>query len=138
MKRTILLLALLLAGCVQLPPSPQDIQAKKFDTVSDKAVIYIVRPGVDSPNTGVLILSNTGTISTQQRTYYRWEVAPGTHRIEAFPPYAAAVTVQAQAGKIYFVQHTVQGGNRQGVQMMTLQQIGDADGRKLVENAQLM
>lgn len=35
--------AILIAGCAQLPPTPQDIQAKKFEGVPDKAVIYRVR-----------------------------------------------------------------------------------------------
>jgi len=41
--RRLLVVAVMLAGCVQLPPTPQDIQAKKFEGVPDKAVIYIVR-----------------------------------------------------------------------------------------------
>ena len=138
MWRAILVFATLLAGCVQIPPTPQDTQAKRFDAVPDKAVIYIVRPSVDSPNTGMIVLGNSGTISTQPGTYYRWEVAPGTHRIEGFGPWTAAATVRAEAGKIYFVQHTVQGNIRDGVSTMSLQQIGDADGRRLVGNAQLL
>jgi hypothetical protein len=138
MWRAILVFAMLLAGCVQIPPTPQDTQAKRFDAVPDKAVIYIVRPGADSTNTGTIVLGNSGTISTQQGTYYRWEVAPGTHRIEGFGPWTAAATVRAEAGKIYFVQHTVLGGVREGVSTMSLQQISDADGRRLVGNAQLL
>jgi hypothetical protein len=138
MKRVIFVLAMLLAGCVQIPPTPQDIQAKRFEVVPDKAAIYIVRPGVDSLNSGTINLGNAGAITTQQGTYYRWEVAPGTHHLELSSPYTAAVTVQAQSGKIYFVQHTVRGGNREGVQGMSLQQIGDVDGRRLVEKAQLL
>jgi len=138
MKRVIFVLAMMLAGCVQIPPTPQDIQAKRFDVVPDKAVIYIVRPGIDSLNSGMISIGDSGTIATQQGTYYRWEVAPGTHRLELSGPHTAVVTVQAQAGKIYFVQHTVRGGNREGVQSMSLQQIGDMDGRKLVEKAQLL
>ena len=138
MWRMIFVVATLLAGCVQIPPTPQDIQAKRFDAVPGMAVIYIVRPATDSPNSGMIHLGNAGTIATQQGTYYRWEVAPGAHRIEGFGPSTAAVTVQTESGKIYFVQHTVQGNRRDGVKSMSLQQIGDAYGRKLVENAQLL
>ena len=138
MKRVIFVLAMLLGGCMQIPPTPQDIKAKRFDVVPDKAVIYIVRPGVDSLNSGTISLGNSGVISTQQGTYYRWEVAPGTHRIQASGPYTAAVTVSAEAGKIYFVQHTVHGDVRRGVTGMALQQVGDAYGRRLVEQAQLL
>jgi hypothetical protein len=138
MKRIIFIVAMLLAGCVQIPPTPQDIQAKRFDVVPDKAVIYVVRPSIDSLNSGTISLGNSGIISTQQGTYYRWEVAPGTHHIQASGPYTAAVTVRAEAGKIYFVQHTVRGDVRHGVTSMALQQVGDAYGRRLVEQAQLL
>ena len=37
-----------------------------------------------------------------------------------------------------FVQHTGHGDVRDGVSTMSLQQIGDADGRKSVVNAQLL
>ena len=40
--------ALLLGGCAQLPPTPEDIQAKRFEVPPDKSVIYVVRPPVDS------------------------------------------------------------------------------------------
>ena len=139
MKRTLVIVALLLlAGCVQLPPTPQDIQAKRFEAIPDKAVIYIVRPGVDSPNGGPIVVGDLGMITTYQGTYYRWEVAPGTHRIYGFGPTSAAVTVRAEAGKVYFVQHTVLGNRRDGVQTMSLQQIGDGEGRRLVSGAQLI
>lgn len=38
--RRLLVVAVVPAGCVQLPPSPQDIQAKKFESVPDK--VYFV------------------------------------------------------------------------------------------------
>jgi len=138
MKRVIFVLAMMLAGCVQIPPTPQDIQAKRFDVVPDKAVIYIVRPSIDSLNSGMISIGDSGTIATQQGTYYRWEVAPGMHRIQASGPYTAAVTVRAEAGKIYFVQHTVHGDVRRGVTGMALQQVGEAYGRRMVEQAQLL
>ncbi len=138
MWRMILVVAMLLTGCVQIPPSEQDIQARKFDAVSDKAVIYIVRSRLDSPNNGTINLGDAGTITTQSGTFYRWEVAPGTHRITSFGHGTAAVTLRAEAGKIYFVQHTVHGDRRHGVTNMHLQQIGDAFGRRMVEQAQLL
>ena len=138
MWRMILVMAVLLTGCVQIPPTAQDIQAKKFEAIADMAVIYIVRPSIDSPNAGMINLGDAATISTYQGTYYRWEVTPGTHRIDGFGPWTASATVRAAAGKIYFVQHTVYGGRRHGVTGMSLQQVGDAYGRRMVEQAQLL
>ncbi len=138
MWRAMLAVAILLAGCAQLPPTPQDIQAKRFEPVPDKAVIYIARATVDSPNAGTIVLGNVGTITTHPRTYYRWEVAPGTHRIEGFGPSTATANVRAEAGKIYYVQHTVHGGIRDGVRGMSIQQISEDTGRRLVNSGQLL
>jgi hypothetical protein len=100
-----LLLSILLAGCAPLPPTPQDIQAKKFETVPEKAVIYLVR---DSPDfNGVpatVTLGETGMVTTYPGTYYRWETAPGRHEIAGFGVDNGTITLQVEAGKIYFVQ----------------------------------
>jgi hypothetical protein len=105
-----LVLAVMAAGCAQLPPSPQDIQAKRFETVPDKAVIYLVRDRLDAIRlTGVVVLDNAATIATYEGTYYRWEVAPGTHRIAGFAGDSGLITVNVEAGKLYFVQQWVWG-----------------------------
>jgi len=102
-----ILLVLLIAGCVQLPPSPQDIQAKKFESAPDKAVIYIVRASMDSHETGTISLDDNAQISTYAKTYYRWEAAPGPHRIAGFAGESGLVRFDAQAGRIYFAHRLV-------------------------------
>lgn len=135
--RRLLLSALLLAGCVQLPPSPQDMQAKKFETVPGKAVIYIVRNYPDlSPHHGTLTLDETGMITTFPGTYYRWEVAPGPHRIASYAIGTARMTLRAEAGKIYFVQNKV-GGFRSATDIF-LQLIPEREGRAMVARGQLI
>lgn len=138
MWRGLAILALSMAGCAQLPPTAKDVQSKKFDAISDKAVIYIVRSMVDSVNAGSIVIGNDGVITTHKGTYYRWETAPGTQRIAGYGPYSASVTVQAEAGKIYYVLHKVEGGIRSGIQSMHLQQVDERYGRKLVNDAQLL
>ncbi len=133
-----LFIAMLLAGCVQLPPSPQDIQAKKFESVPGKAVIYIVRSKVDSVFGGTLWLGDRAQITTYAGTYYRWEVTPGSHRIAGYAPSNASITLQTEAGKVYFVQHTVFGDLRAGPLVSFLQHIHERDGRVLVAQAQLL
>ena len=99
--------ALWLGGCAQLPPSPADIQAKKFETLPNRAVIYIARGDPDFSRDGAtLLLDDTVTITTYPGTYYRWEVAPGAHRIEGFAADAGRMAINVEAGKIYFVQQS--------------------------------
>ncbi len=100
-----LLVAILLAGCAQLPPTPQDIQAKKFETVPDKAVIYLVRDHPDfSDRAATIWLGDAAMITTYPGTYFRWEVAPGTHRITGYGADIGTITLHAEAGRIYYVQ----------------------------------
>ena len=132
-----ILLVLLIAGCAQLPSTPQDIQAKKFESVADKAVIYIVRTPMDSHEAGTIQLDDNAQITTFSGTYYRWEVAPGLHRIAGYAGESGLVQINAQAGKIYFVRQTVGGTRRSGWMLTNVQQIGEQEGRKLVMQSQL-
>src|SRR5215813_8626887 len=122
-------IALLLAGCAQLPQSPADMQAKRFESVADKSVIYVVRTPMDSWESSGVALDNA-QISTHRGTYYRWEVAPGTHRVSGTGFGTAAVTLNTAPGKIYFVEHTVLGDKDDGgVTNTRLWEINDQSGR---------
>lgn len=103
-----LFVAILLAGCVQMPPSAQDLQAKRFEAVPGKAVIYLVRNNPDiSRVAATLKLDGVIMGTTYPGTYFRWEVAPGPHRIAGFGPDNGEITLATEAGKIYFVQQVV-------------------------------
>jgi hypothetical protein len=136
--RRVLLTALLLTGCAQLPPSPQDIQAKKFEAPPDKAVIYIVRNRLDSPTQASITLGDNVVITTHPGTYYRWEVTPGVHRISGYAQWTTSVTLRTEPGKLYFFLHSVTGNFRDGAQTAVLQQINEREGRALVVQAQLL
>src|SRR6185503_11428173 len=138
--RRILLLALVLCGCAaQLPPLPGDAEAKRFEAIADKSVIYVVRQPVDSDEGRTLTLDQGATITTWKGTFYRWETAPGTHRIAAFAGGSEAVTLTTAPGKIYFVQHTVLANRRDGtITITSLQQVSDEVGRNLVSRGQLI
>jgi hypothetical protein len=134
----ILLTALLIAGCAQLPPSPQDIQARTFAPVPDKAVIYVVRTPLDSLHASGLSLGDRAQITTLPGTYYRWEVTPGVHRIAGFAAANESFTLTTVAGRIYFLEHTVIGSRQSGPQTTSLRQIDERNGRALVMHAQLL
>ena len=130
----------LLAGCVQIPHSPEEIQAKKFENVPDKAVIYIVRayPGGFDGH-GALTLDDAATITMFGGNFYRWEVPPGPHQITGVGPDMSRLIVNAEAGKLYFVEHRIFGHHRMvwgwgGV----LQLLPERDGRMLVQRARLL
>lgn len=132
------LFGFLLVGCVQLPPTPQDIQAKRFEPVASMSVIYVVRQPMDSREAGALLMENGEQVTTLGGTYYRWEVLPGTHRILGLSPASASLTLNTEPGKIYFLRHIVLGTPRSGAQVAALTQIDEALGRALVLESQLV
>ena len=132
MLSSALLVSLLLPACAPLPPLPADIQAKRFEVAPDKAAIYIVRTPMDSHEAAGLSLDYGSQISTNEGTYWRWDVAPGPHRVASYGWGTAEVNVNAQPGKIYFIRHTVMGHWRSGPQQSWLQPLSEPEGRALV------
>ena len=136
----IVLAALFIAGCadLQLPPSPQDTQAKKFEVSPDKSAIYVVRSAMDSNEVSGLALDDRAQITTFHGTYYRWEVAPGTHRVAGIGRASESVSLTTAPGRIYFLEHNVQSSPRMGATFTSLRQIGEQEGRALVLRSKLL
>jgi len=139
MKRAMgsMLFLLSLAACVQMPPSPEDIEAKRFQPIPDKAVVYVARQRMDSDEAGTLMLDDRITITTLRGTYHRWEVDPGPHKIEGVAASPIRVVFNAEPGRIYYFMHTVFGTMRMGTTSSALQPVSDAQGQALVRQAQL-
>ena len=69
---------LLLGGCVGLAPEAQDIDAKRFEPLPDKGVIYLVRgEPLYSDRPVPVWLGNPLLITTYPDTFFLWEVPPG-------------------------------------------------------------
>jgi hypothetical protein len=135
----VFLAVLLLAGCVQLPPTPQDVQAKRFEPVPGQSVIYVVRSPLDSSEPQGLMLDGHATISTLPGTYFRWEVPPGQHHIQGYAFGNESVMLTTEPGRIYFLEHTVIGDPHDGgVQLTALRRVDEQYGRKLVMRSQLV
>jgi len=96
------------AGCAPLPPSPEDLQAKRFDPVPDKGVVYVFRDLPDFVDDGAPItVDGMMQATTYPGTYLRLELDPGRHRIAGFASDAGAFAFEVQAGEIRFLQQTV-------------------------------
>ena len=102
-------LILTVAAWAQTPPSPQAITDKKIDPVAGKAVVYIVQPPFGTYDAGLLLDEST-QIRTWPGTFYRWVTTPGAHAIRSSQAnLSARIKLDVEAGKVYFVQHTVNG-----------------------------
>jgi hypothetical protein len=134
----VLLLSILLAGCVQLPLTPEDIQARKFESVPGKAVIYLVRDSPDFSSVGTPIwFGDKIRITTYPGTYFRWEVPAGAHTISGANADTGIITVDAQSGRIYFVQQRVAPMGRD-VGSSRFEHASEANGRAAVLRAVLL
>jgi hypothetical protein len=99
---------LVIAACAPLPPSPQDIQAKQFRTVSDKAVLYLFRDAPDFADEAATVLVNDSIQgTTYPGTYFRLELVPGRHRVSGFAGDSGIIEFEALAGTIRFLQQSV-------------------------------
>jgi hypothetical protein len=137
MRKTLIAgVALILAACAQIPPSPQEIEAKKFETVPDRAVVYIVQGAVGPTLAVGLALDDNTEITTWTGTFYRWVVAPGAHRIQNTAPLNASIKLQLEAGKIYFVEQWANGW-RGSVLNSRLNMLDDGTGRQMVRTSTL-
>src|SRR5688500_9208521 len=102
------MLVLVLAGCAQLPPSPQDIEAKRFEQVPGKSVIYLFRADPDfSREVATVVLDDRPMGSTYPGTYHRWVVDPGRHQIRGYAGDNGSITLDVAPDRMYFVQQSV-------------------------------
>jgi hypothetical protein len=105
----------IVSGCQQLPPPAGDAAAKRFESVADKSVIYVVR---DAPDfSGALIaapinLDDMMMGATYPGTYFRWEVPAGRHRITGYASDPGHIEINTAPGQVYFVQQQVAGNVR--------------------------
>ena len=100
LRFTALLLAFSLVACAPLPPSPADLQAKRFEPLPDKGVIYLFRNHPDFSDEGTaLTVDGSMQGTTYPGTYMRLELPPGVHLISGFAGDAGAIKVEAVPGK---------------------------------------
>jgi len=139
MRRAFLMaLALLTAACAQIPPSPQEIEAKKMEPVAGKSVVYIAQNPLGAYTYAAGLTLDDGTqITTGPGTFYRWVTTPGTHTIKSTEGFLnASITLEVEAGKIYYVEHWVTGvfGSETDAR---LEKIDDKTGRQMVTTSTL-
>jgi hypothetical protein len=98
------LLLLVFGACAPLPPTPRDIEAKRFENVQGQSVIYLVRPYPDASSQGATLwLDDRVMGSTFPGTYFRWVVPPGRHRIAGYAGDSGNIVLDTAPGAVYFV-----------------------------------
>jgi len=132
----LLLVVLLLAGCAaRLPPPPEDAIAKRFEAISDRAVIYLARHPLDRDFVAQVLFDGEMLGSTYRGTYMRIEAPPGPHEIRGYAGDGGTIKINTAAGQIYFVQQTTN-----GYRSFTSSHFGLVDasyGRSMVTNGEI-
>lgn len=107
------LAAFVLGGCASTPQaSPeQDALAKTFVTHPNAATIYVYRSEFNHFDTdSVLYLDGRLIGATLPGAYFRIDAVPGRHVLHGTAYDAGRMELEARPGQLYFVAHTVIGG----------------------------
>jgi hypothetical protein len=126
---------LALGGCVGLAPESRDIEAKQFQPLPDKGVIYLVRgEPLYSDRPVPVWLGNFIMLTTYPDTFFRWEVQPGMHRISGHDTDFGTITVAVEPGRVYFVMQQL--SYRYDISYFTM--VEELEGRAAVRRAALL
>ncbi len=129
MNRILLLVLLLLTACTQLPPPPGDAAAKRFETIPDRAVIYVLRSPVERDFVAPIMLDDEMMGATYRGTFMRLVVPAGPHQIAGFAADSGRLNLNTQAGKLYFINQTTFGYS--SLTGSTFQQVDEQYGRSI-------
>jgi len=81
-----------------------ETQARLFQPVPDKAVIYLLRDRGDLFRFEIRVLLDGRDMgSTSPNSYFRWEVPPGNHVIVSDTDPPAVLELSTQPGGLYYV-----------------------------------
>lgn len=141
MKKILLIAALSisLVGCASVPMASldRDNQAKTFQVKQDKANIYVYRNEHFGSAISInLALDGKMEGRTAAMTYAKWEVVPGQHEISSISENTSKISLNAQAGKNYFIWQEVKMGMWQPRSL--LQEVDTSTGMAAVKECKLI
>ncbi|WP_428003010.1 DUF2846 domain-containing protein [Acidovorax sp.] len=132
--------ALALVGCTAPRAKPDaDLKAKQFTPQAETASLYIYRSemtGASAPMT--VSVNNQSLGKTNARTYYNLEVAPGSYTVVSSADNTSTVTVEAEAGKSYYVWQKVTMSMGSGTARAQVSLVNEAQGQKGVLASKLL
>jgi hypothetical protein len=114
-----------------------DEEAKKFSSVTEKGVIYLFRDShaayyLWSP----IIIDSKPITRTIAESYFRLEMSPGSHEIVSKADNEFHLTIEIEAGKVYFIREHPSFG--WSLPRCSLKVVPENIGRKGVEKSRLL
>lgn len=104
---------LIFSSCATIPRLPKDLDtaAKTFSTIPDKANVYIIRDEFLGAAVNMELDINGQLIGrTTAKTYILTSVKPGTLNIVSHAENDSSISIEAEAGKNYFLWQEVKIG----------------------------
>lgn len=143
MKKVVLLcmaiLVAMLTGCASVPMASldQDAKAKDFTPRPDKATLFIYRNETFGAAIPITVSVNERTIGqTASKTYFRFNVNPGRYKIKAHAENVAELSVDAIAGRNYYIWQEMKMGMWSARANLT--QVDDSTGQAGVSESKLI
>jgi Protein of unknown function (DUF2846) len=133
-----LLVVVLASGCasVQMASTEQDASAKSFAVKPGKANIYVYRNETFGAALKMPVALDGKLVGdTASKTYLLLEVSPGSHIVTSKTENDSSVTVNAVAGRNYFLWQEVKMGLMSA--RSSLQEVDEATGKAGVQECKL-
>lgn len=130
---------LFLSGCAQVPLAPpaEDTEAKQFQPVRNKSVIYLYRNEYMGAAVSMEVtLDGKFKGKTGAQTYFKWVVNPGKHTITSEAENTDTLTLKTVKNKIYCIWQEVKMGLLYA--RNSIQQVGSAECKKGVMESKLI
>ena len=125
-----LLVCSVLLACASTPQaSPErDEQAKAFDTHPATGAIFVYRHDNAHDEESVLFVDGRLIGATLPRTYFRFDVRPGTHRLHGIGVDTGTLVFEARPGDLQFISLRVLNG------LSFFQPVSDEVGREAIRS----
>lgn len=135
----LIIVALSASGCAnysRMAPNNKDKVAKQFETVKDKAVIYVFRNKSGMETKMPVKINGHEVAKTRSHTFFRVEVNPGEHEISSDEGIFSSITINTVPGENYFIlQEVVQSANKTGSNFL---QVTDLEGKRSIKDCRLI
>lgn len=135
----VLITVVLASGCASVPMASveHDTAAKSFATKPGRANIYVYRNETMGAAIKMPVALNGKLVGdTASKTYLLLDVAPGSHTVTSKTENDSSVTVNAVAGRNYFLWQEVKMGLMAA--RSNLQQVDEATGKAGVQECKLI
>jgi hypothetical protein len=124
-----------LAGCAATPlaSNESDADAKRFETATNAAIIYIYRPtGYGGHGVSTVWVDGKLVGETLPSTFFRIAVRPGRNRVAAGGNDMGRIEIDTKADGVYFVEAQV-AGESQSESATTFRAVAAETGKSMIQ-----